>query len=120
MVYKIFFCNFFFILINHCNFFSIETKVIYFLVYSPEKVNWLLNSSASFFYDKMIIIIRSIMKNYRNVFRYTVFQITYTMQSMFIIPCIMTMITSFMIFVIFQIIIFKFLWTNITNFCINI
>ena len=49
------------------------------------------------------------MKNYRNFFRHTIFQSTYAMRSTSTFPCIMTMITNFMIVFIFQIFIFKFI-----------
>ena len=47
----------------------------------------------------MIVIVRPIMKNYRNFFRHT---------SSSIFPCIMAMISNITIFFIFQISIFKF------------
>ena len=40
------------------------------------------------------------------------------MHSTSIFPCIMAMISSFAIFFIFQIFIFRFFFTNITDFCI--
>ena len=98
--------------------FSIGTvKVLYFSVFSPKQVNCFFKL---FFYDKMIIIVRSIMKNYRNFFRYTIFQITYGIHSTSIFPYIMTMISNFTIFFISQIFILKFFFTNITDFCIPI
>ena len=56
----------------------------------------------------MIIIVWSIMKNYKNFLRHTIFQITYAMCSTSIFSCIMTMISNFTIFFIFQIFVFKF------------
>ena len=51
----------------------------------------------------MIIMIRSIMKNYRNCFRYIIFPITYAMRNTSTLPSLMTMISNFTIFFIFQI-----------------
>ena len=66
-------------------YFSIGTvKVMYLSVFSPKQVNCFLNFSASSY---MIIIIRSIMKNYRNFFSYTIFQITCAMRSISILSC---------------------------------
>ena len=48
------------------------------------------------------------MKNYKNFLRHTIFQITYAMCSTSIFSCIMTMISNFTIFFIFQIFVFKF------------
>ena len=48
------------------------------------------------------------MKNYWNFFRHNIFQITYAMCSISILPCIMKMISNFTIFFIFQIFIFIF------------
>ena len=41
------------------------------------------------------------------------------MRSTSIFPCIMTVISNFTIFLIFQIFIFKFFFINITDFCIS-
>ena len=49
----------------------------------------------------MRIIVWSTMKNYWNFFRHTIFQITYAMCSISILPCIMKMISNFTIFFIF-------------------
>ena len=66
-------------------YFSIGTvKVMYLSVFSPKQVNCFLNFSASSY---MIIIIRSIMKNYRNFFSYTIFQITCAMRIISILSC---------------------------------
>ena len=70
---------------------------MYFSAFSPKQVNCFLNSSA-IFYDKIIIIVRSIMKNSRNFSKYS---------STSIFPCLMTMLSNFTIFFIFQIFIFK-------------
>ena len=67
-----------------------------------------------------MIIIRSMMKNYRNFFRYTIFQITYAMRSTSLLSFEMTMISNFTVFFIFKIFIFKFFFTNITDLCIFI
>ena len=89
--------------------FSIETaKIMYFSVFSPEQATCWLNSSANFFYDKMIIIIGSIRKSWYNFFRYTIFWITYAMRRTSIFFCIMTMISNFTIFSIYHISFFTF------------
>ena len=64
----------------------------------------------------MIILFRSIIKNYRNFFKYTILSVTYAMRSTSKFSCIMTMISNFTIFFIFQILIFKFFFINITIF----
>ena len=56
---------------------------------------------------------------YRSFFRHTIFQITYAIHSSSIFPCIITMISNFTIFFIFQIFIFKFFLANITDLCIS-
>ena len=61
-----------FLLILLTSFSTATEKVMYFSVFSPKQVNCPLNSSNSF-YDKMIIVVRSIVKNYCNFFRYTIF-----------------------------------------------
>ena len=66
----------------------------------------------------MIIKVRSIMKTYRNFSRQPTFGIIYAMRSASIFPCIMTMISIFTMFFIFHIFMFKFFFTNITDFCI--
>ena len=54
--------------------FSIGTKKVIFSVFSTKEVNCPSNFSAnSIFYDIMMIKVRSIMKNYVNFFRHTVF-----------------------------------------------
>ena len=71
--------------------------VMYFSVVYPKQSNCFLNSSANSFMDKMVIIVRSIMKNYRNFFRYTIIWITYTIRTTSIFSCIMTKISNFFI-----------------------
>ena len=46
----------------------------------------------------MIIIVKSIMKNYINLFRSIKFKIKYAMQSTPIFPCIMTVISKFTLY----------------------
>ena len=60
----------------------------------------------------MIIAVWSIIKNYRNFFRYTIFWITYAMCGTSIFSCITTKISNFTIFSIFQIFMF---FTNVTD-----
>ena len=65
------------------------------------------------FYDKMIIIVRSIVKNYLNFLKYTKILITYAMSSTFIFSCIMTKFPKLAIFfylyhVYLQIFLFKY------------
>ena len=49
------------------------------------------------YYDKMIILVRFIVKNYGNFFTYTIFWITYVICITSIFSCIMTMISNFII-----------------------
>ena len=81
---------------------------MFFSVFSPKNVIGFLKFLCQLFYDKVIIMIKSIMKNYKKVFRHTIFSIKYAMHSTTIFPCIMTMISNFTIFLIFQTSIFKF------------
>ena len=85
------------------SFFIGTVKVMHFLVFS--------------YNNTMIVIVRSIIKNCRNFFRYTIFWIIYAISSTYILPYIMTVISNFMIFFIFHVVIIKFFVTNITNFC---
>ena len=77
--------------------FSFKTVFMYFSVF-------LLNNKKifkiffSFFYDQMIIIVRSIMKSYGYLFKYTTFETGYAMRSIYIFPCIMAMISNFTIY----------------------
>ena len=58
---------------NHKTCYSIKIeKVLHFLVLSPKQVNYPSNFFASSFYDKTIIIVRSIVKKSRNLFRHTI------------------------------------------------
>ena len=81
---------------------------MFFSVFSPKQVIGFLKFLCQLFYDKVIIIVKSIMKNYKKVFRHTIFSIKYAMHSTTIFPCIMTMISNFTIFLISQTSIFKF------------
>ena len=64
----------------------------------------------------MIIIVRSIMKNYGSFCRYNIFKITYAVSSTSTFTCIMAIVSNF-IFFIFRIFIFKLFFTNITDLC---
>ena len=50
---------------------TVTGKVMYFLLFSSKQKNCFSNSFAKD-YDKIIIIVRSIVKKYRNFFRYTI------------------------------------------------
>ena len=67
--------------------FSIVTvNVMFFSVFSPKQVIGFLKFLCQLFYDKVIIIVKSIMKNYKKVFRHTIFSIKYAMHSTTIFP----------------------------------
>ena len=82
-------------------------KIIYFSVFLPKQLNFSSNSGGSFFFYKLIIIVRSITKNYRKFFRNAIFYVTYTMFSNSVFTYIMTIISNFKIFVVFNTFIFK-------------
>ena len=72
--------------------FSIGTvKVMYFSVFFPKYVNIPQNLLQAI---QIIIIVRSIVKNYSNFLRYTIFQIKYVMCSTSVFICIMAMISN--------------------------
>ena len=56
----------------------------------------------------------------RSIVRYQCYYTGEHISATSIFPCIMTMISNFMIFFIFQMFIFKSFFTNITDFCIFI
>ena len=56
----------------------------------------------------------------RSIFSYQCYYTGEHISATYIFPCIMTMISNFMIFFIFQMFIFKSFFTNITDFCIFI
>ena len=68
---------------------------------------------SQLFNYKMIIISRAVMKHYRDFFRYFISQITNIMSCTSILTCVVTMISYFLLFFI---IIIKFLFTYITYF----
>ena len=79
---------------------------MYFSVFSPKQV-FFFRFFCWFFYDKMIIMFTSIMKNYKNFFRFTIFQITYAMCSTSLFLYITTMISNVRIFFYLSNIYFK-------------
>ena len=99
---------------------------MYFWVFSPRRWNYFTFKFFCYFlYDKLIIIVTSIMKNYRNFFKRLMLQIRHTTCSIFIFPCIMIMVFNFTnIFITLRLFflwfIFKFFFTNLPNFCIFI
>ena len=56
------------------------------------------------------------MKNFRNFFRSTTLQMTCTMCSASVLTCIMTMISIFTTFCIFNMFVFKMFFPNVVNF----
>ena len=83
---------------------------MYFSILTSKQVNCSSNFYANFF---MIIIVRSIMKNYKHFFRCTILLITYSMCSTSLCPCIMIVVPNFTFFVLafsFSIFIFNFFY----------
>ena len=107
------------LLILITSFYIGNEKLMYFSVFCPKRLNCPSNSSASSFMRiVMVIVTRSIMKNYKNFFSYTIHSIAHAMRSTSIFRCIMIMVPDIATFFIFSLFIFKFFFSNIANFCI--
>ena len=98
--------------------FAFETeKALYISIFSHEKLNSPTNSFVNSF---MITSVRSIVKNRKNFFRYTIFQTTYVMWSTPVFTSIMTMVFDFMIIFIISVFLFKLFFANVAEFYIFI
>ena len=71
-------CSFFPIFIKCCNFFGFcNWKVFLFFIIFSQTIKFAFKLFCLLFYNKMLSLVRSISKNQRNIFKYTIFQIIY-------------------------------------------